>query len=123
MNPPWRELKDTEVRLLGLRGSGEQATSDYESLRTLLERIELEEGSELAICYHGAKALLAEFDGEHRLAADHRRKEIQMIGELYALAEKNPGDRAGLDGYRESDLAVRRRILREIEAALDRDPK
>ncbi len=111
---PWRKLKDTEMLILTRRQAGEEVHSLIESVRQLLRAVESSPDADKAICYHGAHALLHEYDGKVAAAIQHRTTEIHQIEHLHDLARENPGDRAALVNYEVSDLELRRSILREL---------
>jgi hypothetical protein len=109
--PPWHELKQAEMQLLAQRRAGSHAPDALDELRRLLVLAAEDPEADGAICYHGAKALVFECDGDVEKAIRHREVEIHRIECLHDLARQNPGDAAALENYELSDLQVRRDIL------------
>ena len=111
---PWHELKQAEMRLLAERISGNLSPETLDDVKRLLVLVADDPGADEAICYHGAKALVFECDGNVREAIRHREVEIEKIEFLHELGRKNPGDDAAAFNYRRNDLQARRRILEEL---------
>lgn len=119
MSAPWRELKDAEVAMLAKRQRGEHETeTDWELLRELFEQCRSADDAEYAICFHGVAALLAERDGDFRLALKHRMTEIEKIVWLQSEETRNPTGGFQTQDYESADLELRRTLLCEIEAKL-----
>ena len=118
MFPPWHKLKQCEMAAMRIR---EHCALDHvtiASLRWLFDQCKNAPDADENICYHGARALIAEFDGELEVAIEHRRIEIQKIGQLHELARRNEGDRPALVNYGDRELEHRKRILDELVAKL-----
>ena len=114
MFPPWHELKQSEMLALKSRAEGSLDADVIASMRALFEACRKTPDANESICYHGALALILEFDGDLDAAIEHRKIEISKIRELHNLAEMNPGDRPALKNYEEQDLQLRSQILDDV---------
>ena len=115
MFSPWHELKQAELSALDSRATGSLCADSIALLQKLFEQCNRDEEAAEGICYHGAVALIAEFEGDIETAIKHREIEITKIGRLHELARVNPGDRAALVNYTEVDLQLRIQILEELK--------
>lgn len=116
MIPPWHELKQSEIVAMKLRNNDALNEVAITAVRRLFERCKDAPDADEAICYHGVRSLIAEFDGEFDVAIEHRRIEIQKIYQLHELARQNEGDRPALKSYGEQELEHRNMILDELLA-------
>jgi hypothetical protein len=119
MSANWRKLKDAEIAMLRKRRD-EVAPSamDWRQLRVLFEQCKMAPDANDAICFHGVAALLAEFDGDYQLALEHRRIEIDKITWLHQEEKRNPTNGFQTQDYEDTDLAVRRQIMAELQSRL-----
>lgn len=120
MNPPWHDLKQSEVLALQSRATGSLSADVIDPMRRLFDDCKNATDADEAICYHGAIALIHEFDGDLDSAIKHRKIEISMILELHELARKNPNDRPALVNYDEQELQHRNRILDDLARQIAR---
>jgi hypothetical protein len=104
MQPPWRDLKETEMRVLRQRQRGRLQPGAVSRLRKLVTKCGEDPDAEAAICYHGSLALLFEFDRDWPKALRHRQVEIRKIQRAQKLAERNPSDAWALCNYQDEDL-------------------
>ena len=118
MFPPWHKLKQCEMAAMRLREHCALDHAAIVSLRRLFDQCKNAPDADEAICYHGARALIAEFDGELEEAIEHRRIEIEKIDQLHELARQDEGNRPGLVNYGDRELENRKRILDELVAKL-----
>ena len=115
MVPPWYELKEAESAVLIARLAGTLRGESIVQLQKLFEQCKDAPDADEAICFHGVQSLTLEYKGELSKAIEHRRTEIEKIRYLHQLARENPGDRAALRAYGESDLERRFKVLYEME--------
>jgi hypothetical protein len=107
-------MKQSEMRTLECRADGSLDADVIDPLRKLFDECKNADGAEDSVCYHGAFALILEFDGDFHSAIEHRNIEIAKILELHELARVNPGGRPALKDYGEQELQYRYRILDEL---------
>lgn len=114
MFPPWHKLKQSEMLALESRSEGSLDADIIASMRALFEACRKAPDARESICYHGALALILEFDGDLDAAIEHRKIEISKIRELHDLAQMNPGVHPALKNYDEHDLQLRSQILEDV---------
>jgi hypothetical protein len=122
MQPPWRDLKETEMLVLRQRQRGRFLPGSVSRLRKLVMKCGDDPDAEAAICYHGSLALLFEFDRDWPKALKHRRVEIRKIRRLHKLAEQNCSDAPALQGYQDEDLRQRLEILEQVQSKSITEP-
>ena len=117
MQAPWRDLKTTEMRVLGQRQRGRLLPRTLSRLRELVTKCGEDPDADASICYHGSLALLFEFDHDWTNALMHRQVEIRKIRRLHKLMEHSPSRGFATQNYRDEDLSVRIEILKQIVRA------
>lgn len=106
------------MALLAKRRDGvAPSASDLQQLRDLFEQCSTDPDADYAVCFHGVAALLAEADGDRKLAIHHRDIEIDKIVWLHE-EERNPSDGFQTQDYEASDLELRRRIIDNLQRKL-----
>lgn len=119
MSAPWRKLKDAENAMLAKRRAGKrESETDWKRLHDLFDRCRGADDAEEAICFHGVVALLAERNGDFKLALKHRMIKIGKIVWLQEEEKRNPTDGFQTQDYGSADLEYSRIVLREVEAKL-----
>lgn len=119
MFTPWRELKDAELAMLSDRKLGVVSSAEsWTRLSDLFARCSTAKDANMAVCWHGVAALLAERDGEFDRALRHRQIEIEKILWLQGEEIRNPTSGYQTQDYEESDLALRREIVAQLERLL-----
>jgi hypothetical protein len=118
----WKRLKRAETKAMRERFQGQLTPKSVATLRALLQAVKDEPDAEMAICYHGASALVCEAEGRLEDAARHREIEISKIAWLRASMKGEPPDLAAfaLQHYGEAELLRRREWLASIRQALGR---
>lgn len=105
--------------MLAKRRAGKrESETDWKRLHDLFDRCRGADDAEEAICFHGVAALLAERNGDFKLALKHRMIEIEKIVWLQDREKRNPTDGWLTQDYGSADLEYRRIVLREVEAKL-----
>jgi len=115
MQAPWRDLKTTEMRVLGQRQRGRLLPRTLSRLRELVTKCGEDPDADASICYHGSLALLFEFDHDWTNALMHRQVEIRKIRRLHKLMEHSPSRGFATQNYRDEDLSVRIEILKQMK--------
>ncbi len=105
--------------MLAKRRAGKrESETDWKRLHDLFDRCRGADDAEEAICFHGVAALLAERNGDFKLALKHRTIEIEKIVWLQDREKRTPTDGWLTQDYGSADLEYRRIVLREVEAKL-----
>ena len=113
---PWKELKEAEIILTDYLALGTSAPPKMiTQLRRFLVDCMKDPDADYAICFHGAKACLAQIDGDTELAIHHREIEEQKIVQLYEEEKTNPTNGGALVNYLEEDIIKRRSIIKKLK--------
>jgi hypothetical protein len=115
MRYPWRELKETEMRLLAQRRKGRLHPATIGKLRRLISTCAGHKNAKHSICFRGAMALACEAAKDLPVAIRYRETEVRLICRLHDLVKQNPKDHPALVNYGRRDLAERRKILNELK--------
>jgi hypothetical protein len=111
---PFAELSELELKILST-GAARANKARIERLRALAKKCRRgNPDAEMAICYHGALALIYEADASIEKAIKHREIEIAKIRRLHELEVINPTGGYALQNYRKKDLRDRERRLKRL---------
>ena len=114
---PWPELKRYENKITRKLAKGKTPKPEHvEQIRSLFAQCETAPDADEALCYQGAKAIIAELDGDIDTAIKYREIEAKLIERLYQLEEENPTGGLTLQDYQEEDIARRARILKRLRS-------
>ena len=113
-NSNWWDLKELEMEILNqIWVERNPNPLMIEDLRKLISSCSEDTDSEEAICYHGALALLYEYEENWERAIHHRNIEISKIHKLHDLY-KNDMKNTVLENCGVEDLRKRCEILEII---------
>lgn len=113
---PWGKLKNLEVEITDLIvNEGEPSADSIAELRRIISECSKLPDADEAICFHGARSILAQFDGDYDTAISHREIEAQKIGRLYELEKQHPTEGWALQNFHVSDIEKRATLLKQLK--------
>ncbi len=117
MTTRWQKLKELETAAFAARKAGTIDKWIVLGLRRALRSVEDLPDAEHAIVFHGAWALVHEFDGNTADAIRHRTIEVAKIRQLHAAEPSIPAGKCVFRGYGIRFLAPRQRVLAQLRAS------